>query len=145
MEIEIIPRWIIKQLASNYGIQHELNILLSNVLFILLFLIFKDKVLELMNLVPHFCLFDKIFGIECPVCGTTRAFCEISKGNYLNAYNLNFSSFFVASYFLSQIPLRLITLSNNDFILRINTISKIFGLSVIVVLIINWFINLVIQ
>jgi hypothetical protein len=143
MEIEIIPRWLIKQLASNYTIQHELNILLSNILVVLLFLVLKDKVLDLMNIVPHFCLFDRMFGIECPVCGTTRAFCEISKGNYLNAGNLNFSSFFVVSYFLSQIPLRLIALSNNDFIFIINVISKIFGLLVIGVVIINWFINLV--
>ncbi|MBK9246743.1 MAG: DUF2752 domain-containing protein [Ignavibacteria bacterium] len=66
-----------------------------------------------MNSIPHFCLFDKIFNYECPVCGTTRAFCDLSAGNITSAIRLNYSSMFVAVYIALQIPFRLITLTKN--------------------------------
>ncbi len=143
MEIAFIPNWLIKQFVSKFTIQHELNILISNAFIILLFLILKNRVIELMNLVPHFCLFDKFFKIECPVCGTTRALCEISKGNLNGAYYLNFSSLFVALYFLAQIPLRFITLCNNQLIAKINLISKILESMVLCVILINWLFKLI--
>ena len=81
MEISIIPRWLMKYLSNDYFRQNDINILISNILILSLFILFKNTVVDFMNLIPHFCLIDKIFGIECPVCGTTRAFCELSNGN----------------------------------------------------------------
>lgn len=145
MEIAFIPKWLIKLFASEYKIQHELNILISNTLIILLFLILKSNLIYLLNLIPHFCLFDKIIGVECPVCGTTRAFCEISNGNFKNAYTLNLSSLFVVLYFVFQIPLRITTLIKNKFIYKVNKISKIMSFFVLVIIIVNWLINLTID
>jgi hypothetical protein len=142
MEIAFIPSWLIKNITEKFTIQHELNILISNVFILLLFLIFKSNVVEFMNLIPHFCIFDILTGIECPVCGVTRAFCEISKGNYLNAYHLNQSSFFILTYFISQIVFRVITLNNNKLIKKVNNLSKIFGRFLIGMILINWVIKL---
>ncbi len=142
MDIAFIPSWLIKIFAKNYTIQHELNILVSNIIVLLTFFLFGRNVIEFINLIPHFCLFDKLVGIECPVCGITRAFCEISKGNYVNAYYLNLSSFFVYIYFISQIIFRIITLMRNHLIKKINILSKIIGRILIGIISINWIIRL---
>ena len=142
MDIAFIPSWLIKIFAKNYTIQHELNILVSNIIVLLTFFLFGRNVIEFINLIPHFCLFDKLVGIECPVCGITRAFCEISKGNYVNAYYLNLSSFFVYIYFISQIIFRIITLMRNHLIKKINILSKINGRILIGIISINWIIRL---
>ena len=142
MEIAFIPRWFLNLLSIKYLIQKELNILLSNLLIVLIFLILQDKVIEILNIIPHFCLFDKISGIECPACGTTRAFCKITEGNYLSATRLNFSSIIAAFCILIQIPLRMISICNYNSIDKINSISKILEFGLIGFMVINWLCNL---
>lgn len=145
MEIAIIPRWIMTHLSSDYSKQNDINILLSNSIIILSFLIFKDGLIETLGHIPHFCLFDKVTGIECPVCGTTRAFCELSSGNVSNAYSLNATSLLVAIFFLSQIPLRLISIIDNSKSRMINLISKHLSRGVLTIILLNWFINIFIN
>lgn len=142
MEISFIPKWLIKQFYSEFTLQHELNILLSNVIIVLLFSIFNHSLISIMNSLPHFCLFDRVVGVECPVCGTTRAFCEIATGNLKSAYKLNLSSLFVASFFVFQIPLRAISLFNKMLIEKVNKISKYFSFTICVAILTNWFIKL---
>lgn len=145
MEISLIPRWLISKFNSEFRIQNELNILISNVLVLMLFVVFNNSLIDLMNSIPHFCLFDKIFGIECPVCGTTRAFCELATGNLYQAFTLNFSSFFVATFFIFQIPLRAISLYKNALICKVNRVSKYFSYAVCIVILANWVMKLFIQ
>jgi hypothetical protein len=142
MEISFLPRWLIRYLSNDSLKQIDLNILISNVLIILTFIFFNNSVMFFMNLTPHFCLFDRLIGVECPVCGITRAFCEISKGNFTNAYNFNFASFSVAFYFVFQIPLRLFSLIKNDSHRKTNIISKYMGFIVLLTMIVNWFIKI---
>lgn len=104
MEIAILPRWFIKHFSQNFLRQNDLNILLSNLIIILIFVLFKNTFISILNMLPHFCLFDKLTDIECPFCGTTRAFCELVNGSLKNAYALNISSYLVASFFIAQIP-----------------------------------------
>lgn len=145
MEIAIIPNWLIKYSSKSFCRQNDLNILISNLLIILFFLIFKNKLIALLGHIPHFCLIDKVIGVECPVCGMTRAFCELSNGNLYNAYFLNATSILVVIFFISQIPLRLISLINKNKNKIINTISRYFSLSILTIILLNWIINLYIN
>ena len=43
------------------------------------------------------CLFHKLTGLECPICGMTRAFQAISHGQFIQA--LNFNALSLAIYF----------------------------------------------
>ena len=138
MEISIIPRWLMNYLSKDYLTQYQMNILISNILVITIFVLFRNSLLNFLSYIPHFCLFDKLIGIECPVCGTTRAFCEIAKGNLRQAANLNLSSFFVALFFHFQIPLRLFSLCREQSIKKINAISKYSGYAVLVLIVLNW-------
>jgi len=138
MEISIIPKWLIRYVSLDSKRQYEANILISNILIIGLFCFFKDTLLNIADRLPHFCLFEKITGIDCPVCGTTRAFCELSKGNITQAYEFNMSSLFIAIFFFFQIPLRICSLSKPQTQKTVTNISRILSWIVIFIIIINW-------
>jgi len=144
MEISIIPRWLIRYFSNDRLRQNNINILISNILIIAIFVLFRNSLIDILNYIPHFCLFDKLIGIECPVCGTTRAFCEIATGNIRHAYNLNLSSFFVASFFIFQIPLRLFSLLKDKPVDKINLVSKYYGNAVLIIILANWIIKILI-
>jgi hypothetical protein len=145
MEIAIIPKWLIKYIFSDSNCQYEANILMSNILIISIFIIFRNALIDFANALPHFCLFEKITSIQCPACGITRAFCELSNGNIIQAYKLNFASLFVALFFVSQIPLRIYSLCNPEMQRSIAKISKSFGWLVLVAILANWLIYLAIR
>lgn len=46
------------------------------------------------------CISKSLYGQECFMCGTTKAFIEISKGNFSNAYLLNKLSIILFSLFI---------------------------------------------
>ena len=145
MEIAIIPKWLIRYVSLNEKIQYEANILISNLLIISMFIAFSDSLLVIANALPHFCLFDKITGVQCPVCGITRAFCELSKGNIMQACKLNVASLFVVSFFAFQVPLRICSIYKPETQKTVTEISKIFSRLVVVVIVVNWLINLIVR
>jgi len=145
MEISIIPKWLIRYVYSDTRLQYEVNILISNILIITVFLIFGSMLLGIIDKLPHFCLFEKITNIQCPVCGITRAFSELSKGNIVQAYNLNLSSLFVAFFFVLQIPLRICSLSIPQSQKTVTKISKTFNWLILIAIAVNWVINLIIR
>jgi hypothetical protein len=138
MEVAFVPKWIIKIFTSDFKIQNEVNILVSNILICSVFLFFSRLLIQILDIVPHFCIFDKILNVSCPFCGITRSFCELSNGNFVSAFNLNMSSFLLALYFLVQIPLRVITITKNEHIKSINKLSKKMGLFLITFMLLNW-------
>lgn len=129
----------------NYSIQHELNILFSNIFILVIFGALGNNILAILNLIPHYCLIDKLLGIPCPVCGMTRAFCEISNWNLISASTLNFASFFVASYFLLQIPLRIATIASKRLRSKTNKISRTASNILLIIVLANWVLSLFIQ
>ncbi|MDA9169568.1 DUF2752 domain-containing protein, partial [Crocinitomicaceae bacterium] len=142
MEIALIPNFLIKHFASDYYRQNDYNILISNLAIIIFFVFSGSYLNSILNYIPHFCLIDKITGTECPVCGTTRAFYELSDGNLNNAYNLNRTSIIVAIYFIFQIPLRIISIIGITKTITINKISKYFSRAILTIILINWIIKI---
>jgi hypothetical protein len=145
MEISIIPKWILKYHSDDYFRQNDISILASNILIVVTFLLFKNSVIGILNLLPHFCLIDKLFSVECPFCGTTRAFCELANGNIDKALTLNFSSLLVALFFILQIPLRLISLLKESLRIKINLLSEYLGGIILLLIITSWVINLFVK
>ena len=64
---------------SKYYKLENLNILLPS-LFLIFILVFIK--LNLSLYIPHFCLFEKLFEIHCPLCGTTKSFEYFLNGDY---------------------------------------------------------------
>jgi len=142
MEIAVLPNWLMKLLADDYLKQNSFNILFTNILLLVLFFIFKDSLIAFLSYLPHFCLIDKLFDVACPVCGTTRAFCELSTGSINEAYLLNPTSLLVALYFVIQIPLRIISLLRNETMMFVNNFSKKTGNILLILIALNWIITL---
>jgi len=143
MEISILPGWLMNYFTDDCLRRNNINILFSNILIISVIVLFRNSLIDVLNIIPHFCLFDKIFHINCPVCGTTRALCEIAKGNIGQAIELNYSSLLIAAFFLLQIPLRLFSLLHNSSVRKVNRLSKYTGYTVLMITVVNWFYNLI--
>lgn len=142
MEIAIIPNFLIKHLSTDYFKQNDYNILISNLTILFFFIFTGSYLISILNYLPHFCLIDKLTGIECPVCGTTRAFCELSLGNLNTAYHLNKTSLLVAFFFIFQIPLRITSITGITNSIVTNKISKFFSRLILTIILINWIINI---
>lgn len=64
------------------------------VLFVIAVTVFSSGTLQEISPV---CLSKSLYGEECFMCGMTRAFAEISEGNFHNAANLNKLSLYLFS------------------------------------------------
>ena len=126
----------------DYLRQNNLNILISNVIIILVFISFRNTLIEFLNLLPHFCLFDRLFNIQCPVCGMTRGLCELSKGNVNKAVSLNSACLLMGTFFILQILLRLYSLFFINSTEKVNRISKLLSNSILFIILILWFLKL---
>ncbi len=62
------------------------------ILGIIIYLTFKG------SYIPHLCLFENFLELKCPFCGITKSFEEIIKFNFLNAFKINFMSYFLIMY-----------------------------------------------
>ncbi|WP_394330912.1 DUF2752 domain-containing protein [Aquimarina agarilytica] len=122
--------------------QNDWNILISTILLLLLFIILKSELISLLNNIPHFCLFDKLIGMQCPFCGTTRAFCAISEGSFNQAITFNTSSIILFIYFFIQIPLRIASLTQQSSNILYHKLSTYFGRGILIFILLNWIFNL---
>lgn len=107
--------------------------MISSLLLAIIIFLFKPK-----------CLFKEIFHIPCSICGMTRSFKYILKGNFLLALKSNLLSiplfisliFFYIAYFISFV-------FKKDYIYKIyEGIVRNYKL-IILILFINWVINIV--
>lgn len=142
MVISILPTWLLKYLYKDYFKQQDLNILLSNLLIIIIFLSFKNTIIGHLNIIPHFCLFNKLFSIQCPFCVITRAFCELSNTNFAKAFYLNCCSILFALFIILQIPLRFFLLFNEKNRNNINRFSQYFGNAILIITLAIWLFKL---
>jgi len=65
---------------------------------IILFTLFVDEQTVLEN--SPTCFSMSQFNVECSLCGMTRAFIEISSGNFRDANHLNHGSLIIYMFFL---------------------------------------------
>lgn len=138
MDITFIPRWILINLSKDYSRQLDINVLISNTIIVLVFYFFSNQLLNWLSVLPHFCLIDKLFHVECPACGTTRSFIGLANGNFQDVLILNFASILVAVFLIIQIPVRIISLLFNKLHTKLNRFSNYFGKAIIISLLINW-------
>lgn len=142
MEIAFIPAFILKLFSIDESIRNDLNILLSNLLLIVIFVGFGHHLLEVLSYFPHFCLFDRVFGFECPACGVTRAFCEFGEGNIGMGIKKNYAAVLVGVFILMQIPIRLIIILKKESKIVLQKWSRIGSRTIIALLLVNWIITL---
>ena len=143
MDIAIIPYVLLRMVCPRGKNLHELNILLSSIGIIILFISLRGELIELLNSLPHFCLVDKLVQIPCPFCGTTRSLSELSQWNLARAMELNPTGPLYGLYLLIQVPLRTITITRTDGLPSIEKFTKLFGYAIFFIAGANWIAHLV--
>lgn len=141
MEVSFIPSFILRYISNNLQRQRDLNILLSGLLIILLFLLMRNHILEAANSIPHVCLFDYFLDIKCPGCGITRALAELATGNIQDAYRLNPAAFYIAGLLIAQIVIRSFILFSYFERNTAESIFKDMERLVIIAILFHWIIN----
>ncbi|HOK05383.1 MAG TPA: DUF2752 domain-containing protein [Victivallales bacterium] len=88
-------------------IEHLILMLLSLTIIFASFF-FDATILEKKEGIARFlpdCMFKKITGLPCPTCGMSRAFCCLSRGNFLSAFYYNPLSFILYPLILAGVIL----------------------------------------
>jgi len=140
MEISIIPRFLIKKISDNHIHQINWNILLSTILILLILMIVNISVLDM---IPHFCLFEWLTGVPCPACGITRSVLCIYDFQIVESLKFNPNGILISSLFILQIPMRIIALINERHFIWIDRLSGILTRILISTMLIYWFYNII--
>lgn len=141
MEIGFFPGFIINKFHFNKDKELHGNICLSNVFF-LLFVIFIKNFTNLLNQLPHICLFNKILGIPCPGCGIIRSFMAISRLDLYSALYYNPTGVLLVSLIIIQIFLRILAITKDGFDKTIIIFSKISNYCLLISLMVVWILKI---
>jgi len=92
---------------------------------------------------PETCPSRTLLHVECPGCGLTRSFVYLAHGDWRASWNIHRVGWFLALAVVVQIPYRLVALRSRDGLPLGTSVPKLFGTLLVVLLIVNWLINLV--
>jgi len=92
---------------------------------------------------PETCPARTLLHVECPGCGLTRSFIHLAHGDWRASWNIHHVGWFLALATVLQIPYRLIALRSHSGLPLGTSFPKFFGTLLVVLLIVNWLINLV--
>jgi hypothetical protein len=92
---------------------------------------------------PATCLSRSLLHIECPGCGLTRSFIYLAHGDWRASWNVHRVGWFLALAVVLQIPYRLAALRSHSGLPLGTTAPKFFGTLLVVLLLVNWLINLI--
>jgi hypothetical protein len=137
MDFAIIPRMLLEKLECESERRIHLNVLLSTaLLFMAAFILVRHK--NVLELVPHVCVAQALFGIPCPGCGITRSALAFLTGNIGQAWSMNPAGPVLCATTAFQVPLRCLVLTGKcESRIALNT-SRFFTAVVVTFLIGNW-------
>ncbi len=92
---------------------------------------------------PETCPARSLLHVECPGCGLTRSFIYLAHGEWRASWNVHRVGWFLALAVVLQIPYRLIALRSQSGVPLGTSFPKLFGTLLIVLLFVNWLINLI--
>ncbi len=93
----------------------------------------------------------QLTGVGCPGCGLTRSFILLAEGNVASSFARHRIGWLLALALVAQIPYRLIMIrrgphapqKSSQQSKRKSKLTKLFSATLIVLLIGNWFVNLI--
>lgn len=89
---------------------------------------------------PQTCFTQELFGLDCPGCGLTRSFIYLSRNDWQSSWSLHRLGWLMAIAVLLQFPYRIVALRRGELPLG-RTIPRLFGRTLVVLLIANWIIG----
>jgi hypothetical protein len=79
VDVALLPDRVLRRLRPPGGLEHHVNVLLSLALVAMIFL--TGWGLRLAENLPHWCLFERLLGVQCPGCGITRSLAYIASSD----------------------------------------------------------------
>jgi len=89
---------------------------------------------------PETCTAQRLFGVDCPGCGMTRAFISISSGRFARAWSFNPASFAVYLFVAVQIPWHMIQIwrLKNGKLPIVTRWAYMAPIAMVVVMVVHW-------
>jgi hypothetical protein len=137
VEIAILPRRLLRRLIADDTRRLHLNVLLSSVLLLLLFLWLSHHP-GLLYRLPHVCLVRHYLGIPCPGCGVTGSLLALARGNLTKAWYLHPAGALFGIFLGLQLPLRAVALWKRDLSRPVSAISRVLGGGILACLLLVW-------
>ena len=93
---------------------------------------------------PETCAAKRLFGIDCPGCGMTRAFISISSGQFVRAWNFNRAGIVLYLFVLIQLPWHLMQIwrLKKNRLPIVTAWAYMAPITMVVLISINWVWNL---
>src|SRR4051812_37676076 len=91
--------------------------------------------------VPETCLSKSMFHVECPGCGLTRSFIELSRGHLAASLRYHRVGWLIALAVLGQVPYRIACMRRRRAVFG-EAFPRYFGYVLIVSLLLNWLLGL---
>jgi Protein of unknown function (DUF2752) len=92
---------------------------------------------------PESCLSRTLLHFECAGCGLTRSFIYLAHGEFGAAWRAHRLGWLLALAVLVQIPYRLVALRTSRAAPLGRSLPRIFGWSLLVLLLVNWLMKLI--
>lgn len=142
MKLSIIPDAFIDKFIESNEYKFHYNIALSNL--IILFAVFNiKKIVILLNIIPHICLFQYFLNIPCPGCGITRSLISLSNLEIIKSIKYNIAGIFVLAAIIIHVFINILYIKKYKF--NYDYLSKRVDKITISVLLLNWLIKLILQ
>lgn len=95
---------------------------------------------------PESCSAKRLFGLDCPGCGLTRAFISISSGQLARAWHFNPASFLLYPFVVIQIPWNVFQISR--IVRRIPPLASVWFFAapilIAVALVVQWLVRMLV-
>jgi hypothetical protein len=88
---------------------------------------------------PETCLSRSLFHVDCPACGLTRSFIELSRGHWAASLAYHRLGWMMALAVVLQLPYRTLGLRTRRTLAR--PIASAFAMSLIAALILQWLVT----
>ena len=141
MIVRFIPRKFLASIGIKDDMNNATNTLISISIIVLFFLFVP---FTLINEVPHFCLFQSLFGIPCPGCGVIRGLYNFVNFKGFCGLRENFVAYLFGLWILFQFIISFFKILGFSHLKRGDRIMKNIDSIIIFIFIINYFINLII-
>jgi Protein of unknown function (DUF2752) len=92
---------------------------------------------------PETCGSRSLLGVDCPGCGLTRSFVHLAHGRWKASWNVHRVGWLMALAVILQFPYRILALRSADGMPMGTSTPKLFGTLLIVVLVLNWLMDLI--
>lgn len=141
MHISFIPKKIINKLHKDEYVQIQINIIMST-LFLVVFLLAINYLKISLYRIEHFCLFKKIFGIDCPGCGFSSSFFYLLNLQFKKSLLANFMGIPTIFLIITTLILRLLSIFKVKKRYIFNKYINLGNYLIIAGLLLNWIIKL---